>query len=274
MTKVLFFGVFTENSTNISQANAFEKNGCQVTRHDFRANPTIPEDDGYDFIFYSKCNELTVSAVKMYAGIKCLWYMDPLNANYSPTLMVKMPYMDFIVFALPEPYHFTIRRLNFSTQCYLIEEGFDPDVDSIQIQITYKYDVSFIGNLRNEERKQFSEKVDFEVIKCSRIEHPAYVSASKINLNLTSGGTSDRAYKVMASGGFLLSQPWPNCPFQNGKEICLFNDTEDCKRKIDYYLKNENKRRAIAINGHTAVQKFSRTIWAERILKIYKSCKS
>lgn len=272
MTKVLFFGVFTENSTNISQANAFEKHGCQVTRHDFRANPTIPDDDGYDFIFYSKCNELTVNAVQRYAGIKCLWYMDPLNVNYAESLYEKLPLMNFIAFALPEPYHYTIRYLKFNPPAYLIEEGFDPDVDIIHPTL-YRYNVSFIGNLRTEERRKFHKDVDFSLIKCSRYNHPLKVANSIINLNLTNGGTSDRAYKIMAAGGFLLSQPWPNCPFEDGREIAIFNNVKECKAKIEYYLDNPKQRLKIASNGQKAVQKFSRTIWAERILKIYQGCK-
>ena len=271
--KVLFFGVFSENSTNISQANAFEKNGCNVIRHDFRANPQLPADEGYDLIFYSKCNELGIDAVQKYKGIKCLWYMDPLNGNYNDSLKAKFPLVDFICFALYSP---CINSQHYTTPTYLIEEGFDPDVD---YEIKRKLDrpiidVGFIGNLYNESRKQYHEKVGFTLSKCSRRQHSEVVAQTSINLNFCDGGTSDRAYKIMASGGFLLSELWPGCPFDDGVEFDTFGNSKELKERIKYYLHNWGEREDIAEMGKEAVQKFSRTNWAKRILDIYQQCKS
>ncbi len=268
--KVLFFGVFSKDSTNISQANAFEKNGCEVTRHDFRANPQLPEDKGYDLIFYSKCNELGMDAIQKYKGIKCLWYMDPMNGNYNDSLKAKFPLVDFITFALYDPW---VNSQHYATPSFLIEEGFDPDVDNCHLGEEWKHEVSFIGNLYNQSRKDYHKEVDFDVIKCSRLEHPIKVAQSKINLNFTDGGTSDRAYKVMASYGFLLTEYWEGCPFIHKKEIVLFEGAEDLKNKIKYYQKNWHERIKIATQGHISVLKFSRTNWAKRILKIYHKCK-
>ena len=149
--KVLFFGDFSENSTNISQAKAFEKNGCEVTRHDFRDSfPFLPPDNGYDLIFYSKCNELGIDAITKYKGIKCLWYMDPMNGNYNDSLKAKFPLVDFIAFALYDPW---INSQHYATPSFLIEEGFDPDVDRPIAGHHFNYHTSFIGTLRNESRK-------------------------------------------------------------------------------------------------------------------------
>ena len=275
--KVLFFGVFSENSTNISQANAFEKNGCIVTRHDFRANPQLPADEGYDLIFYSKCNELGIDAVQKYKGIKCLWYMDPLNGNYNDSLKAKFPLVDFICFALYKPW---IESQHYATPTYLIEEGFDPDVDKLDYEREFvigegfKHQVSFIGNLYNQSRRKYYNEIGFDLIECSRLEHPNKVQDSLINLNFCDGGTSDRAYKIMAAGGLLLSEDWSGCPFKDGKEFISFFDIQDLRNKIDYYLQNFGKAASIAESGYDAVQKYSRTNWAKRILDIYKKCKS
>lgn len=268
--KVLFFGVFSENSTNISQANAFEKNGCQVIRHDFRRNPQLPADEGFDLIFYSKCNELGIDAVTKYKGIKCLWYMDPMNGNYNQSFIDKLKIVTFACFALYEPWG---KALNAITSCHLIEEGFDPDVDKI-INDDYIFDVSFIGNLYDEKRKNYQKETGFSMIQCSRMEHPYKVAQSRINLNFTDGGTSDRAYKIMSSGGFLLSEAWPGCPFEDGKEFISFDGVADLNTKIQYYLSRFDERQEIADNGWRSVQKYGRDIWAKRILDIYKQCKS
>jgi len=267
--RVLFFGVFTKDSTNISQANAFEKNGCIVTRHDFRANPQLPADEGFDLIFYSKCNELGIDVVEKYKGIKCLWYMDPMNGNYNDSLKAKFPLVDFICFALHKPW---ILSQHYATPTYLIEEGFDPDVDKI-INDDYIFDVSFIGNLYDKKRKKYQKETGFSMIQCSRMEHPYKVAQSRINLNFTDGGTSDRAYKIMSSGGFLLSEAWPGCPFEDGKEFISFDGIADLNTKIQYYLSRFEERQEIADNGWRSVQKYGRDIWAKRILDIYKKCK-
>jgi len=268
--KVLFFGDFSENSTNISQANAFEKNGCKVSRYDFRRQHVLYEDDGYDLIFYSKCNELGIDAVQKYKGIKCLWYMDPLNGNYNDSLKAKFPYVNFICFALYEPY---AKSLNARTSCHLIEEGFDPDVDYM-INEGFITNIGFIGNLYNKSRQDYFKEVLFSLLKCSREQHPYVVNQTKINLNFCDGGTSDRSYKIMAAGGFLLSEPWPGCPFKPGLNFDIFHNAHELRNKIDYYLKHDEKRKMIAANGKRAVQKYSRTNWAKRILDIYKQCKS
>jgi len=271
--KILFFGVFSENSTNISQANAFEKNGCIVTRHDFRANPNLPEDRGYDFIFYSKCNELGIDAVKKYKGIKCLWYMDPMNGNYNDSFISKLRKVDFACFALYEPFLESAIQIDNDKKLHLIEEGFDPDVDVWHHQQKLNYKISFIGNLYNESRREYYQKVNFDLIHCLRLEHPFKVAQSEINLNFCDGGTSDRAYKIMSSGGFLLTEDWPGCTFKDLEDIVIFYNPEDLKGKAEYYLNNTEEWIRIALNGYKAVQKYSRTNWAKRILDIYKQCK-
>jgi len=270
--KILFFGDFSENSTNISQANTFEKNGCIVKRHDFRKESRLPNDIGWNLIFYSKCNELGIDAVEKYKGIKCLWYMDPMNGNYNDSLKAKFPLVDFICFALHEPW---MNSQHYATPTYLIEEGFDPDVD---YQIKRKLDrpiidVGFIGNLYNESRKQYHEKVGFTLSKCSREQHNEVVAQTLINLNFCDGGTSDRSYKIMAAGGFLLSEPWPACPFWDGIELDTFKNSKELKQKIKYYLHNWEEREEIAEDGKVSVQYLSRINWAKRILDIYKQCK-
>jgi len=267
--KVLFFGVFTKDSTNISQANAFERNGCTVTRYDFRQQHVLYEDDGYDLIFYSKCNELGADAVTKYKGIKCLWYMDPVNGNYNDSLKAKFPLVDFITFALYDPW---VNSQRYDTPSFLVEEGFDPDVD-YPVKEDFITDVGFIGTLHDSNRQYHFNEVGFSMLECSREQHRHVVAQTKINLNFTDGGTSDRAYKVMAAGGFLLSQPWPGCPFVDGEDFVSFNGVKELKQKIEYYLHNREEIREIAEMGMEAVQRFSRTNWAKRILKIYEKCK-
>jgi spore maturation protein CgeB len=77
---------------------------------------------------------------------------------------------------------------------------------------------------------------------------------------------------VLAARGFLLTEPWPEMEndFEIGKDLDIFTSVEELKKKIDYYLKNEDKAQEIAEHGYNTVQKFSRDNWAKRISEIFR----
>lgn len=87
-------------------------------------------------------------------------------------------------------------------------------------------------------------------------EMPFIFKQSRINLNISlrsiKSGIPQRAFDIMGSGGFLLSN------YQNdfldyfvpGEDFEFYESKEDLLYKIDYYLSHENERLAIAINGH------------------------
>ena len=54
----------------------------------------------------------------------------------------------------------------------------------------------------------------------------------------------------------------------DGKECVIFHDMQDLNDKIDYYLRNEEERNAIAQSGYNAVQKFNRLNWARKIIEL------
>ena len=69
-TKVLFIGVFSKHSTNVSQLRGFADNGCEIYGYDYRAKVgklgsiKLRDDDIIkkvkkikpDLIIFSKCN--------------------------------------------------------------------------------------------------------------------------------------------------------------------------------------------------------------------------
>ncbi len=82
---------------------------------------------------------------------------------------------------------------------------------------------------------------------------------SRINLNITlrsiKSGIPLRALDIMGCGGFLLSNYQEELAeyFEEGKEVVMFYDLEDCIEKINYYLENEDERKKIADAGYKAV---------------------
>ena len=88
---------------------------------------------------------------------------------------------------------------------------------------------------------------------------PLVFKQSRINLNISlrsiKSGIPLRAFDIMGSGGFLLSNYQEDFleNFTPGVDFEYYESEEDLLRKIDYYLTHEEERIAIAKNGHDKV---------------------
>lgn len=90
-------------------------------------------------------------------------------------------------------------------------------------------------------------------------EMPLIFKQSRINLNISlrsiKSGIPQRAFDIMGSGGFLLSN------YQNDfldyfipeEDFVFYESKADLLHKIDYYLANEAERLQIARNGHDKI---------------------
>ena len=91
-------------------------------------------------------------------------------------------------------------------------------------------------------------------------EMPKIFKLSKINLNInlkiSQTGLPLRVIDILGAGGFLLTnyQEEYNEHFVNERDIVIYDSIEDAVAKADYYLTHEDKRLAIAANGHAVVQ--------------------
>lgn len=284
--KVLIIGVFNENSTNTGIANGFEKNQCEVIRYQYRKQEKIlgarkrneeiiklcntrkPE-----LVFFCKCNGVDISVVHECNKVSktFLWYMDPLNGNYNFELQEKIRHCTGAGLAKYEVY-LLARQLN--SKSYFLIEGFDPEWD-YPIEGEKIYDVSFIGSLYGGRQKYKALSNITFVDNAYNVEHSMVVGKSKINLNFTNGGgPSDRLYKIMAAGGFVLSEPFPHMDkygIAPNEDFIVFNNIEDLKEKINFYLINEKERNWIAQQGYNHVQQFSRNNLAKKVLDIIQN---
>lgn len=90
-------------------------------------------------------------------------------------------------------------------------------------------------------------------------EMPRVFRRSKINLNITLRGIQSgiplRAFDIMGSGGFLLSDFQADFMdiFVPGEDFVYYEDKDDLLQKIDYYLSHEEERVAVARNGHDKI---------------------
>lgn len=88
---------------------------------------------------------------------------------------------------------------------------------------------------------------------------PLVFRQSRVNLNITlrsiRSGIPLRAFDIMGSGGFLLSNFQADYldDFVPGEDFDYYESKEDLLHKINYYLSHEDERMAIAKNGHDKV---------------------
>ncbi len=108
-------------------------------------------------------------------------------------------------------------------------------------------------------------------------EAPKIYHYSKINLNMTmrsiETGVPQRVYDIMAAGGFVLSNYQEEMEelFVPDKEIVFFHSMEELIEKVHYYLKHEDIRKQIAINGYKRVKKdYSYPVALKKILELIK----
>lgn len=279
--KILFVAVFNYNSTNTSQADGFRKNGCEVIEFNYREVAVrignyerdkqlvaLCEKEKPDAVVFSKCNEIyswVVDECNKHSKT-VLWYMDPANANFNYALEQKIKLCTLTFCALQEPLK-AAQKIS-GDRVHFLREGYDQTSDYPR-DLPYKHNYCFIGNPRNE-RQKYVDALKIPVIQNAYgNEHAEIVSQTKINLNFTEGGTSDRTYKVLASRGFLLTQPWEDMEddFKIGEDLDTFESIAELKDKIDFYLVNEYRRLEIAEHGYQTVQKFDRVNWAKQILE-------
>ena len=91
---------------------------------------------------------------------------------------------------------------------------------------------------------------------------PQIIKCSKININMTNRpiktGLPLRIFDLMGAGGFVISNYQAEIPehFVPDEDIVLFESIPDLLGKIDYYLKHDDERKAIAKRGHDKVRDF------------------
>lgn len=92
-------------------------------------------------------------------------------------------------------------------------------------------------------------------------EAPKVYYSSKINLNITlrsiASGVPLRIFDVMSVGGLVLSNWQEEIPelFVEDEEILTYKTPEELIDKADYYLRHDDKRVRIGINGYQKVKK-------------------
>ena len=283
--KILHVAVFSPNSTNVWQADGFEALNHNVIRYDYRKRlselGTVEKRDDEiielcrkeqpDMVLFSKCNNMDkrVNVFCQHHSKSVMWYMDDIY-NMNKEFMNKIPYSDYVFTSCPGCVD------DIKTMCsnvYRIHGGYDSVLHK-PIDIPKIRGAAFIGDLRPY-RQEFRKHVEFDVINgVYGLDHSKAVSETKINISFTEGrGVSNRIYKLMAAGGFVLTQPWVDLSetFTVGEHLDVFETVDELKEKIKFYLDNEEERNTIALRGSIKVKDYDNINYAKNIIdKVFK----
>ena len=288
--KVFFIGVFDNNnvSTNNSQAWGLAKLGHEVTGYSFRHRIAaiglqnvcfeLPEEISNvkpDLVLVSKCAELPADLIRSITETgkrnnykTCYWYMDP-PSSVNDDILLKSSLCTYSTIA----WKGNLEEFSeYNKNCHVVIEGFDSNTDKPHVNQEKKFDVSFIGSLHSN-RQQLLSNLDpgVTIVQNAFAEaHAEAVGASRINLNVsTSGGASDRVFKVLAAGGFLMTNDFVGREdmFEDGEHLVIWKDKKDLQKKITWYLKNQEVMEEIAASGLKQVQQFNRIEWARQIVE-------
>lgn len=177
-----------------------------------------------------------------------------------------------------------------------LQIGFDPAIYSPNGEINHLADVVFFGNnfshfplsgLRRDMIKELKRVYgdNFKAFGSGNADgnfmgnqpgEAAVYRGAKIGINLshfdTERYTSDRAFRMIGTGVMVLSHRYKGIEqdFEIGTHLDVWDDLNDLKQKINYYLQNENERQRIAKAGHElAMSKFKFSNMAENILSLY-----
>lgn len=144
----------------------------------------------------------------------------------------------------------------------------------------YGSDVVFVGTLWMERQRILTSLLDFDLkiwgdipfgIKLSKELKKAYqgiasgetmvkiFNTSKIIINFQpkdmTKGANMRTFEINGCGGFQLTDKIDDRWFTPNKEVVIFNDLVDLKKKIEFYLKDDRKRKSIALAGYKRAHK-------------------
>lgn len=104
---------------------------------------------------------------------------------------------------------------------------------------------------------------------------PLIFNQSKINLNITAksikSGLSLRIFDILGCGGFLLTNYQAELSefFEIGVDLETYSSFEELIDKCDFYLKNDDARQQIAINGYKKVSQ--NYTWDTCLLNMFKA---
>ncbi len=113
-----------------------------------------------------------------------------------------------------------------------------------------------LSSLMQNGGKRFTEKDVVKIYNYSTININLHSSMWHWDINANGDFLNPRVYEILGCGGFQLvdERKYLNGAFEDGKDLVVFKSVDDLRKKLRYYLKNEDERTAIAEHGYKTVR--------------------
>ncbi len=237
---------------------------------------------------YYEIREATLSAIRQ-AGSKIVaWFFDD-EVRFGYYSVGWLPYIDYV---LTNDEVALSKYRGAGVRAFLAIPDTGEPIPLDAPNLGENYEVSFVGGLIADRGAYIAHMkeahIPVRVILHSDkflpyAEVPQVFHRSKINLNFarTYDGiklaVKGRIFKVCLAGGFLLTEYSPTLEkyFEIGKEIDVFESSQQMIAKISYYLAHDEERQAIARAGwERACRDYTSSHIIERVFTQIEAVKS
>jgi spore maturation protein CgeB len=223
------------------------------------------DNRGYDELFGEGDEKLKEEADKLVSSLDCVWdgktnLFGKASDELIEHIVSKAPSANWEAWKIDKRYWaesmMLVRRCN--------------EVERIKIlnYLGERYNVVLYSD---DSEKKMLKNITIKPWLDYGQEMPKAFYLSKINLNITSrsieSGVPQRVWDILSVGGFCLTNYQPELEdyFEIGKDLDVYHNLEELDEKIDYYLKHDEERVRIAINGYKKMRKYHTT--TERLKK-------
>jgi len=191
---------------------------------------------------------------------KAIWLIDTHLSLICDEVMAKS--FDIIFVAQKQDYERLKKKFKYIYWLPLagdIEYHHKKDLEKI-------YDIGFVGGFGYGKRKKILMRLKKEFpnsfigpADCKKIGE--IYSQSKIVFNYSiKNDINMRIFEALISGSMLITNKIKNNGFEElfeeNKDLVIFENWKDLKEKIDYYLRHEDERERIALNGYKKALNF------------------
>lgn len=290
-----------DKETGVWIKTAFEELGCNVVVLDAKVEPgqlhQLVCRANPDYVFCSRTPELLGQVIKIKDQFPCIpvgcWNVDVRYSvqQFGNVLLDLFRKVD-ILYTIGAGNVAEYKLVCPDTEVHHLQEGCDPATHKVEVLTEedhrlYDCDVMFAGSYRSQihaDRLAIIENIRQKNFFLKLYGYETRIAASDQNrANLCSKivlghsgwpklatSMSARDYRVMASGGFLLTNHCPDIEnwFAIGEECDVYRSAKECIDKIRYYLQHEDERRRIAENGCKAVHEKHRFVDRMRIVLV------
>jgi len=274
---------------NLSATNLYQKISKKISKHTFYHKMNLQllseieefSPDIFLTIFGFDIEDQTLEIIQsMKIRTACWWLNDPFQFQRSVRQAAKYDF--YFTNAMGSVYDYHSQGIN---SVYYLPVGIFPAIHKKE-QVSKKYDIVFAGDYSKVREKILMNLIDeFDVaifgpwkklstssplskyIVSRKFFTPQEMvhifNQSKIVLNIhtwfetSNFGINPRLFEACGSGAFQISDFKEDIPslYSVNEEIVLYQNIQELKSKLSYYLSNDKERIAIAEKGLTKTLK-------------------